>query len=174
MDKLLRTRRFLDEMSRSVRGILMKNFPGLAGPEHEDIEQEVKLKLWKMAGSGKEIRNLRSYMGRMVYTAALDVLAKRLDHLSLDDLPAAGRSEALMDTAGPGPAALAEQGQMRERVRAAVEALPERRRAVLRLHFSGDTIDEMAGRLGWSSHKVRHLLYRGLDDIRRKLGGGER
>ena len=174
MDDLLRTRRFLDAISRAVKGTLLKSFPGLAAEEREDIEQEIKLKLWKMVRNGKEIRNLRSYLGRMVYTAALDVLAKRLDHVPLEDLPAAGRSASLADAASPGPEALAEQGQMKERIRAAVEALPERRRAVLRLHLSGDSIDEMAVRLGWTSHKVRHLLYRGLGDIRRKLGGGDR
>ena len=29
----------------------------------------------------------------------------------------------------------------------------------------------MAGRLGWSSHRVRHLLI-GLGDVRKKLEGG--
>jgi RNA polymerase sigma factor (sigma-70 family) len=174
MDKLIQTRLFLEDVSRAVRVILMKRFPGLAGQEREDIEQEIKLKLWKMIRRGKEIRDLRSYLGRMVYTAALDVLAKRLSYVPLDDLSAVGRPEALADAEGPGPEALAEQGQMKERVRAAVEALPERRRAVLRLHFSGESIDGMAGRLGWSSHKVRHLLYRGLGDLRRKLMNGGR
>ncbi len=169
MEKLLQTKRFLDDISRSVRAILLKNFPGIAGQEREDIEQEIKLKLWKMVRCGKNIRNLKSYLGRMVYTTSLDVIAGRQNHVSLDDLPAKGRASALVDSAGPGPEALAERGQMRDRIRAAVDGLPERRRTVLKLHLSGAGIDQMAGRLGWSSHRVRHLLYRGLGDVRKKL-----
>jgi DNA-directed RNA polymerase specialized sigma24 family protein len=89
--------------------------------------------------------------------------------MSLDDLPADGRSSALVDAVGPGPEALAERGQMRARIRAAVDGLPERRRAVLRLHLTGAGIEQMAGRLGWSSNRVRHLLYRGLGDVRKIL-----
>ena len=61
---------------------------------------------------------------------------------------------------------------MRDRIRAAMDGLPERRRAVLELHLTGQDIEQMAGRLGWSSHRVRHLLYRGLGDVRKKLEGG--
>ena len=172
MEKLLQTKRFLDEISRSVKAILLKNFPGIAGPEREDIEQEIKLKLWKMVRRGKDIRNLKSYLGRMVYTTALDVIAKRGHHVSLDNLPVEGRSAALGDDGRPGPEALAERSQMRDRIRAAMDGLPERRRAVLELHLTGQDIEQMAGRLGWSSHRVRHLLYRGLGDVRKKLEGG--
>lgn len=169
MEKLLQTKRFLDDISRSVRVILLRKFPGLAGPEREDIEQEIKLKLWKMVRRGKNIRNLKSYVGRMVYTTALDVISKRQNHVSFEDLPIEGRSTALIDGSAAGPEALAEQGQMKDRIRAAVDGLPERRRAVLRLHLTGEGIEQMAGRLGWTSHRVRHLLYRGLGDVRKKL-----
>jgi len=172
MEKLLQTKKFLDEISRSVRAIVLKTFTGIPGQEREDIEQEIKLKLWKMVRGGKDIRNLKSYLGRMVYTTALDVIAKRQNHMSLDDLPVDGRSSALVDSAGPGPEARAEQGQMRDRIRAAVDGLPERRRAVLKLHLTGAGIEQMAGRLGWSSNRVRHLLYRGLGDVRKKLEEG--
>jgi RNA polymerase sigma-70 factor (ECF subfamily) len=87
----------------------------------------------------------------------------------LDDLPAEVRSSAFVDAVGPGPEARAEKGQMRDWIRAAVDGLPERRRAVLRLHLTGAGIEQMAGRLGWSSNRVRHLLYRGLGDVRKKL-----
>jgi RNA polymerase sigma factor (sigma-70 family) len=172
MEKLLQTKRFLDEISRSVRAIVMKTFPGIAGQEREDIEQEIKLKLWKMVRRGRNIRNLKSYLGRMVYTTALDVIARRQNLMSLDDLPGDGRASALVDADGPGPEALAERGQMRDRIRAAIDGLPERRRAVLKLHLTGAGVEQMAGRLGWSSNRVRHLLYRGLGDVRKKLEEG--
>jgi RNA polymerase sigma factor (sigma-70 family) len=172
MEKRLQTKTFLADISRSVRAIVLKTFPEIAGQEHDDIEQEVKLKLWKMVRRGKNIRHFKSYLGRMVYTTALDVIAKRRNHVSLDDLRAEDRSSALVDAAGPGPEALAERGQMRDRILAAVDGLPERRRAVLKLHLTGAGIEQMAGRLGWSSHRVRHLLYRGLGDVRKNLEKG--
>ncbi len=172
MEKLLQTKRFLDEISRSVRAIVMKMFPGIVGQEREDIEQEIKLKLWKMVLAGKNIRNLKSYLGRMVYTTALDVIAKRKNQMSLDDPASESRASGLVDFAGPGPEALAERSQMRDRILSVVDGLPERRREVLRLHLGGAGIDQMAGSLGWSSNRVRHLLYRGLGDVRKKLEAG--
>ena len=170
MEKLLQTKLFLDGISRSVQAILLRNFPGIAGQEREDVEQEIKLKLWLMVRRGKNIRNLKSYMGRMVYTTAIDVIAKRRRQISLDDLTADVFAKALYDSETPGPHALAERGQMRDRIKAAVEGLPERRRAVLRLHMTGEGVEQMAGHLGWSAHRVRHLLYRGLGEVKKKLG----
>jgi hypothetical protein len=33
--------------------------------------------------------------------------------------------------------------------------------------------DEMADFLNWTHHKVRHLFYRGLQDLKEKLKAGE-
>jgi RNA polymerase sigma-70 factor (ECF subfamily) len=37
------------------------------------------------------------------------------------------------------------------------------------MHLSGYDRDDIARALGWSEGKTRNLLYRGLDDVRRRL-----
>ncbi|MEW5902171.1 MAG: sigma factor-like helix-turn-helix DNA-binding protein, partial [Acidobacteriota bacterium] len=51
----------------------------------------------------------------------------------------------------------------------AVEALPERRRLVVRQHLEGRDISQIATVLNWRENQVRHLLYRGLAEVREKL-----
>ena len=54
--------RFFDEVSLSVKKIVFASFPGLTEEEREEIDQDVKLKLLKMAARGKKIANPRSYI----------------------------------------------------------------------------------------------------------------
>ncbi|MGZ5515834.1 MAG: sigma factor-like helix-turn-helix DNA-binding protein [Candidatus Aminicenantales bacterium] len=47
-----------------------------------------------------------------------------------------------------------------------VDSLSENRRKVLSLFLTGQTIEEIASSLNWEKTKVRHLFYRGVDDLR--------
>jgi RNA polymerase sigma factor (sigma-70 family) len=62
-----------------------------------------------------------------------------------------------------------EDGERRLMLRRALDSLPERRRIVLHLHLEGMDIVQIAARLQWRENQVRHLLYRGLADIREAL-----
>ena len=62
LEILLKTKTFLEDMSVSIRNILRANFPEMSREEKEDIDNEVKMKLWKKAAGGKKIDNLRSSM----------------------------------------------------------------------------------------------------------------
>jgi DNA-directed RNA polymerase specialized sigma24 family protein len=46
-----------------------------------------------------------------------------------------------------------------------IHSLSPRRKSVLELHLSGMNIEEIAIFLGWSDNQVRHLLYRGIQDL---------
>ena len=170
LENALKAGHFLNDISLSIKKIIFANFPQLSAEEREDIDQEVKLKLCRMAASGKKIRNIRSYLWRMVYTTTLDVIGKRLESLPCDE--AAGGEELWMsdrlDLASP--ERLAEKSERKRIVEKAVESLPERRRLVVKLHLMGMGIEEMAEFLAWSQNKVRHLLYRGLTDLKKHFG----
>jgi hypothetical protein len=47
-----------------------------------------------------------------------------------------------------------------------VDCLSGNRREVLRLFLKGQTIEEISASLKWEKTKVRHLFYRGIDDLR--------
>jgi DNA-directed RNA polymerase specialized sigma24 family protein len=53
----------------------------------------------------------------------------------------------------------------------AMTMLPRRRKEVLQLHFSGMDLKHIAAFLHWRENQVRHLLYRGLSDLKEKLKG---
>ena len=52
----------------------------------------------------------------------------------------------------------------------ALAILPAARRAAVKLHVLGYHRHEIAEVLGWTEAKTRNLLYRGLADLRARLG----
>lgn len=171
LQTLLKTKEFLDELSVSVRNIILASFPDMTSQEKEDIDHEVKLKLWRKVAHGKKIDNLRSYLWRVVYTTALDLIAEKKDHLPLERILDMGESNGRVPQELLSPDHDPEAQERRLRLEEAVNALPERRMAVARLYFSGQDIPQIADSLRWRENQVRHLLYRGLADIRKTIGG---
>jgi len=51
----------------------------------------------------------------------------------------------------------------------AVESLMDSRRRVVKLFLLNMTLEEISIFLDWSEAKTRNLLYRGLDDLKKKL-----
>lgn len=166
LEDALRASRFLDEISLSVKKIIFANFPGLSAEEKEEIDQDIKLKILKMASRGKKIANLRSYIWKMVYTTALDIISRRSPALSLDDPLISSRPpiEAYVDTLSP--EYLFEEKELLAHVVRAMDALPPRRKNAVLLHLQGLSLDETAAYLGESTNAARHLLYRGLEEIK--------
>jgi RNA polymerase sigma factor (sigma-70 family) len=163
-------------ISASIKNIIRQKFPQITHCESEDIEQDVKLKLWEMLESGKKIRNLKSYLWKVVQTTTLDVLGTRIKSMTFEGMTKEGNPRALFESglAVDSPAVKKEIMLMLEK---AVQSLPRKRRLVLKLHLSGMDIEGMADFLGWSQNKVRHLLYRGMADLKKlnpTLSGSEK
>lgn len=169
LEDLLKAGPFLDEISLSVKKIIFANFPGLTEEEREEIGQDVKLKLLKMASRGKKIGNLRSYIWKMVYSAALDVINERIPAVRLEDLQESARTplEDYVDSLSP--EYLFEEKELLSLTEKAIDSLPRRRRTAVLLHLQGLSLEEMALYLGESMATVRHLLYRGLEDVKNRL-----
>jgi RNA polymerase sigma factor (sigma-70 family) len=169
LEDLLKAGPFLDEVSLSVKKIIFANFPGLTEEEREEIGQDVKLKLLKMASRGKKIGNLRSYIWKMVYSAALDVINERIPAVRLEDLQESARTplEDYVDSLSP--EYLFEEKELLALTEKAIDSLPCRRRTAVLLHLQGLSLEEMALYLGESMATVRHLLYRGLGDVKGQL-----
>ena len=169
LETLLKTKTFLGDISVSIRNILLASFPEMSREEKEDIDNEVKMKLWKKAAGGKKIDNLRSYLWRVVYTTALDLIGERMPYLSLETLIAASEREDRASEKIVSPVSSVQEREHRLILNRVLDSLPERRRAVLFLHLEGMDIAQIAARLQWRENQVRHLLYRGLADIKGAL-----
>jgi RNA polymerase sigma factor (sigma-70 family) len=166
---ILKAGLFLDEISLSVKKIIFANFSGLTVQEKEEIDQDVKLKILKMASRGKKIGNLRSYVWKMVYSTALDVIARRSQALSLDKIVDSKKPPLLSYLDRLSPDVLYEEKERLALVQKAIYALPFRRKTVVLYHLQGLSLAEIALYLGESEHAVRHLLYRGLNDIKNEF-----
>jgi DNA-directed RNA polymerase specialized sigma24 family protein len=172
LEILLGQKRFLDELSVSIRNIILASFPNLTSQEKEEVDLEVKLKLWKNAARGKKIENLRSYLWRVVYTTALDVIAERKCYLPIDEALDQVHGEGNVPDSLMAPDHAGGASDYRLRLYEAVSALPERRQAVAKRYLAGEGIAAIAASLGWRENQVRHLLYRGLADVRKLLAPG--
>ncbi|MDH7512850.1 MAG: sigma-70 family RNA polymerase sigma factor [Clostridiales bacterium] len=170
-EKLIRTEKFLEEMSVSIRNILLAQFPELTSQDKEDIDHEVKLKIWRKLARGKKISNLRSYLWKVVYTTALDMTGEKLNVVSLDNCgDREGKGEiSSQEMLSPESHMKIKENELM--IDKTLNTLSEKRKAVLKLHFSGKNIKQIAACLGWRENQVRHLLYRGLGDLKQKLGG---
>jgi RNA polymerase sigma factor (sigma-70 family) len=169
LERLLRTEKFLEELSASIRNILLAQFPELAREDKEDIDHEVKLKLWKKLASGKKISNLKSYLWRVVYTTALDMAGEKLNFVSLEKYEARERKEEISVQELLSPESQVRKKESQLLIEKTLSTLSNRRKTVLELHFSGMNIKQIAASLGWRENQVRHLLYRGLGDLRERL-----
>ena len=170
--ELIKTRKFLEEISNSVHVAIYRRCPALSPGEREDLEQEVLLKIWKMADHGKKITHLKSYLWKIVYTTALDIMEERMKEISLEEALASSPSFADWPDELTDIAASMEKEDLKRHLETVIDSLPENRRTVLKLHLSGMDLDETAEFLRWTHHKVRHLFYRGLADLRKRLQDG--
>ena len=143
---------------------------GLSDGDVDEVFQEVRIRLWRARGDeGVQITAVgTSYLYRTAVSASLDVIRRRrrsreaaLDGDGDDLVPApdAGDPERLLDGS-----------ELAEQVARAIDTIAESRRAVVRLHLLGYSREEIAQLFGWSEAKTRNLLYRGLADLRERLG----
>jgi DNA-directed RNA polymerase specialized sigma24 family protein len=105
----------------------------------------------------------------MVYSTSLDALASRIPAACLDDLLKSRKTplETCLDELSP--EYLFEEKELLSLAERAVDSLPPRRKAAVLMHLQGLSLEEMALYLGESTNAVRHLLYRGLDEVRGKI-----
>jgi RNA polymerase sigma-70 factor (ECF subfamily) len=169
IEKLIRTAKFLEEVSVTIRNILLAQFPELTQEDKEDIDHEVKLKLWRKLASGKKISNLKSYLWKVVYTTALDMAGEKLNFVSLERYEAREKKEEISVQELLSPESQVSKKESQLLIEKTLSTLSNRRKTVLELHFSGMNIKQIAASLGWRENQVRHLLYRGLGDLREKL-----
>ncbi len=155
---MARFRRELDAVSASVR---------LDPAEREALIQEVRIRLWRAAGTPENLDEIgSSFVYRAARWAMLDLLrSRRRTEVDTEAAlregprtPAADRSDILV-----------RRGAIAGLLERAVEGLSPDRRTAVSLWLSGYSWKEVAGLTAWSETRTRNLLYRGLDDLRAAL-----
>jgi len=167
----------VNQFSSLIRIVIQKNIFPSDGIDLEDIEQEVKLKIWKLLKKGKKVEKLPSYIKKIAFTAAIDELRKMrkqtnsFEARALKQINPSSMNE-IADQTHIKPEDFFEKKELKQSVLDAIETLSENRKQVIRLYLYGVTIDEIGELFSWDKTKVRHLLYRGIDDLKLKLRPG--
>ncbi len=160
------------ELVRRYEAPLYRFFRRYAVPAAtaDDLFQETFLRVYKGIGTYDEGREFRPWL----YTVALNCLRRRIERATPPPRPL----EAVESGSGaggtspdPGPADRAAAGELADRVRRAVESLPEGPREVFVLHhYQGLSYAEIAAAADRPLGTVKSQMHAALLDLRRVLG----
>jgi RNA polymerase sigma-70 factor (ECF subfamily) len=169
----------LDEYGQLLRRAIVHLCPKHLGLEFDDIEQEARLRLWRTVQAATELSHPASYVYRAAVSATFDAVrrlkARREEQLRIAADPGGGplrAAGALPHPVAPGedsPARRAERRAVLREIHEALDELPPDRRRAVSLHLRGFVPREIAELLRWSEPQARSLVYRGLEELRRRL-----
>ena len=170
-------RRLLEEYGGWLRSAVRRLCPRDMGISPEDVEQEVRVRLWKALESGRKVEHPPSYLYKVASSVTIDAMrAVRSRRERLVRAPSAGDDPEEPDeplgrqpSPGPSPELEAQRRQMLDAARRVIGDLPEGRRRAVGLYLQGFKIQEIADLAGWTEPKARNLLYRGLATLRERL-----
>lgn len=161
------------EFSKLIKSVIMKLSPHIDRMDLDDIEQEIKIKIWKeLMKSEKKINNLGSYIWKVSYTTACRMLKDLSKQNIIPINESTGDHELYTkqkNDLDDQPDFQFEKTELYEAIEKSVELLKDSRRQVIKLYLLGMNRNEISSFYGWSQDRVRNLLYRGLDDLRKNL-----
>ena len=140
------------------------------GIDADDVEQEVRIRLWATLQRDPNALLPASYVQRTVMSVLVDAV-RRAEARPAEALPEDVEQfdAEPLGQATKAPEAAAEDGQLAQAVAAAIAALPERRRRPLQLYLQGFTVPEVAELCELTFDATRKLVYRGLDELKARL-----
>jgi len=162
--------RLVGEHARLIAGAIRR----VCGRRHQalipDVEQEVRLALWKRLRDGKKIEHPISYIYKVALTTAVAVL-RRCPPLTAVP-PSEGAERAVEGEPLPARRSLlpAEQQYLLSQV---LDGLPENQCRALKAWLAGFNHREVARLYGWSASVARHHIYRGLEAAAARARGSE-
>lgn len=167
-----RLEHLLETYGRFLRGTLRRVQPRNLGISLEDLEQEVRIRLWRALRDEREIAHLPSYLYRVAATVTVDAVRRA------KSLSAEAPLEAPTNEGGTGiedlrstddPERTVASNEITARIDAARARLAPGRREAVALHLQGFTSAEIGQIQAWTEPKARNLVYRGLADLRESL-----
>jgi RNA polymerase sigma factor (sigma-70 family) len=151
-----------EALVRRYRGELLEYCRRL-GPRDaasDDIVQQALLQAWQALAAKTEVRDVRSWLYRIVHNVAVSRFRAAADASTVMSAPSLPQLSA-------GVEQVVEQRIAARAVLAGLAELPERQRqAMLSIALDGKSHDEVAAALGLSSGSVRGLIYRARAKLR--------
>lgn len=132
----------------------------------EDIEQEVRLDLWKQVSRGQLIEFPATYIYKATIRETLRALRRQAAR-AMESIESEGIAEKMTEPGDPFQVLMAKE-KMGLIVLGLRTLTPERQEAV-RAHLAGFQFQEIMIRFGWSYQRARNLISRGMADLRKAL-----
>ena len=156
----------LARFSGFIRAHIQKFDIQRLGIDPDDVAQEVKIKIWRLFESEKNIVNHASYIKKIVDSSVIDQIRRLRREEMIFRLERQKQVAEREDMYRP---KTLRNTVLREIIGRAADALIDSRRNVVKLYLLNMSLEEIARFYGWSRHKTRNLLYRGLSDLKRSL-----
>jgi RNA polymerase sigma factor (sigma-70 family) len=131
----------------------------------DDVQQNVMLALWRQLERGQTIERPASYIYRAAIRETVRLIRRDHAHASaaLDD-------ERLVETAaGSDPHTHLDDKERQQALMDCLATLEAQRQLAVRAHLSGFTVTEIMEMFDWPYQRARHLIARGMADLRRVL-----
>ncbi|MEP7042399.1 MAG: sigma-70 family RNA polymerase sigma factor [Dokdonella sp.] len=171
----------LEELFRTygarVRGMLTTYGLDKYGIDPADVEQEVRIRLWKALERDRFGAFHASYVQRVVASTVIDAL-RRAEVRAAEPLPEEDEDSPVdLGEGSVGPEQSAGDVERMQGIERCMNEIPERRRVVVALHLQGFSLQEIADLAGIASAEAaRKLVSRGLEELKgrlRELGYGD-
>jgi RNA polymerase sigma factor (sigma-70 family) len=163
------------EYGAKVRALVESHGLSRHGIDAADVEQEVRIRLWRAVERDRSAAFHASYIQRVVASTVIDAL-RRAQVRAAEPLPDESDDGVALPDRTVGPEQSAGDEQQMERLRRCLDELPERRRLPIALHLQGFALQEIADLVGTSAEAARKLVSRGLEELKERLrdmGAGE-
>jgi len=164
----------LEELFRTygarVTGLLKTYGLDKHGIDPADVEQEVRIRLWKALERDRSGAFHASYVQRVVASTVIDAL-RRAEVRAAEPLPEEeDESPADLGEGPVGPEQSAGDVERMQGLERCMAEIPERRRLPIALHLQGFSLQEIADMAGIpSAEAARKLVSRGLDELKSRL-----
>ena len=159
-------------------GVLMRTYRlDRHGIDPADVEQEVRIRLWKAIARDRSGAFHASYVQRVVASTVIDAL-RRAEVRAAEPLPEEDDDNPVdLGEHSVGPEQSAGDVERMQGIERCMNEIPERRRVVVALHLQGFSLQEIADLAGIASAEAaRKLVSRGLEELKsrlRELGYGD-
>ena len=158
----------LAKFATRVRAQIASNALNLHGIDPDDVEQEVRIRLWKALQRDPNADFPASYIQRVVVTVIVDAV-RRAQVRAAEPLPDGENGHHELSATAPGPEAVTSERRKVEEVARCIEQIPLRRRRPLQLYLQGFGLQETADMSGLTLDAARKLIYRGLDEVKARM-----
>lgn len=164
-----RLQQLLDEHAERVRLVMLRFRLPQHGIDPVEVEQQVRIRLWKAVQRDRSGEFGASYIQRIVASTAIDAMRRAKVRPSEPGVTDEELDLDRLDSAAAAPDRAASDEQRLRILAQCMEEMPARRRLAVSLRLQGHSFREVGEMTETSEEAARKLVSRGLKLLRERL-----